>query len=327
VLARARSPLDAALASTSSALAVGALLLLVGVPLLVARVVRRGLRPLDELAGLASRIDARSLGRRFDAAAVPAELRPICQRLNDLLERLEASFDRERRFSSDVAHELRTPLAELRSIAEVALRYPEPATASPRSFEDVLGAALHMEALVTALLTLARCDSGRQPVSLQAVDLARLCREAWAARDGEARQRAVRVQGAAEGAVVVEADPVLLASVTSNLVANAVAHTPAGGDVAWRIERDGDQVLLVITNSNAALEPADLPHVFERFWRKDAARSGGPHTGLGLSLAEAFVRLMRGQLRLELAGADRVRVELRLAAFAAGDHLAVISPP
>jgi two-component system sensor histidine kinase QseC len=324
-LARDRGSLDAALANTSFALALGALLLLLGVPLLVTRAVRRGLRPLDELGGQAARIDARSLGRRFGSERVPEELRPICDRLNDLLERLEASFDRERRFSADVAHELRTPIAELRSIAEVALRYPD---ATPgRSFEDVLGASVHMEALITALSTLSRCESGRQPVNIETVDLARVCQETWAAIEQAAAQKGVRSSLAAGTTGMVCADPLLLGSVATNLFSNAVEYTPPGGEIGWRIEPEGAQVVLTVTNTNTSLETADLAHVFERFWRKDAARSGGEHGGLGLSLCQAFVRLMNGHLRLDLPRPDLVRVELRLpasGAFSGAGNLSVM---
>jgi signal transduction histidine kinase len=333
VVARHRRPLDQELAATWLALGAGGLLLLIGVPLLVSRAVRRGLRPLDDVARQAARIDAGSLGLRFDAR-VPDELAPICQRLNDLLERLEASFERERRFSADVAHELRTPLAELRTLAEVALRYRGdrgPSAAPLPGFEDVLGAAVHMEALVTALLTLARCESGRQPVAIQPVDLARLCADLWPTHERAARRQGLRTRADAGGPVLVGADPVLLGSVAQNLFANAVEYTPPGGEVRWTVEEDGGGGRLVVTNSNHDLDQADLPQVFDRFWRKDLARaSSGGHGGLGLSLARAFVRLMSGSLRLELPRPDLVQVELRLPApdsFSPARHLAVMLDP
>jgi len=325
-LALERRSLDAALASTAEALALGGLLLFLGVPLLVGRAVRRGLRPLDEVAGQAARIDATSLGRRFVTDEVPEELRPICGRLNDLLERLEASFDRERRFSADVAHELRTPIAELRSIAEVALRYPDAPAPPVRTFEDVLGAAVHMQELVTTLLTLARCESGRQPVSLEPVDLGRICHEVWAAHERVAADKGLRVWPGTVGLVMVDGDPVLVGSVVSNLISNAVEYTPPGGEITWRLDREAGHGIFVITNSNASLQASDLPHLFERFWRKDDARTGATHGGLGLSLTEAFVRLMGGQLRVELPRPDQVRVELRLPVrpFLAAGHVPVM---
>jgi signal transduction histidine kinase len=116
--------------------------------------------------------------------------------------------------------------------------------------------------------------------------------------------------------------------VAQNLFANAVEYTAPGGEVRWSVEEDGSGGRLVVTNSNHDLEPADLPHVFDRFWRKDLARASSGHGGLGLSLARAFVRLMSGSLRLELPRPELVRVELRLPAagsLSTARHLAVMS--
>jgi signal transduction histidine kinase len=110
--------------------------------------------------------------------------------------------------------------------------------------------------------------------------------------------------------------------VVSNLFANAVAYTPRGGAVAWRVEGGGQQAALVVTNDNDSLEPADLPQVFDRFWRKDTARTAGQagQAGLGLSLARALTQLMGGQLSLSLARPDQVRAELLLPARSCCGH-------
>jgi two-component system sensor histidine kinase QseC len=309
VVARGRGPLDQALSSVQKALALAGLLLLVGVPLVVAGVVRRGLNPLDRLAEQASRIHAGSLDRRFTIAGLPAELHPIASRLDDLLERLAAAFERERRFSADVAHELRTPIAELRALAEVALQLPESPEAA-RQFQDVLGAALQMEALVATLLTLARCEAGRQPVAREPVDLSRALGEAWAPLAEKARGKALRV-GSSAPETFVHTDRLMLGSILGNLLANAVEYAPAGGELSWEVARRAGGVEVIIANSNGGLERADLAHVFEPFWRKDAARSDGRHGGLGLSLVSAFARLIGAEVRLEIAG-DRVRATFSL---------------
>jgi signal transduction histidine kinase len=280
----------------------------VGLPLLVVAGVRRGLRPLDQVAAQAMRIDAGSLHSRFRLEGLPAELHPIAARLNDLLERLSAAFERERRFSADVAHELRTPIAELRALAEVALL--SPGSQDRRPFEDVLAATLQMENLVTALLSLARCESGRQPVTLEPIALGEALREAWAPLAARARARKLRVDQAPCD-VVVSADRLLLSSILGNLLANAVEYAPAGGTVGWTLN-EGAAVELVVSNSNDTLEAADLAHVFEPFWRKDAARADGTHGGLGLSLVAAFARLIDAEVRLELVAAEvRARLLLR----------------
>ena len=309
VVARGRRSLDQAVASVGRGLALPGLLLLLGVPLVVAQAVRRGLRPLDRMAERAAGIDAGSLDTRFPVAGLPAELHPIATRLNDLLERLSAAFDRERRFSADVAHELRTPIAELRAVAEVALQAPESGEAA-RQFQDVLGATLQMDALVSTLLTLARCEAGRQPVARETLDLSRILEDAWAPLAEKARGKALVVKSSAPQ-TFVSSDRLMLGSILGNLLANAVEYTPAGGALDWEIAGGEGGVDVVIANSNPGLSREELAHAFEPFWRKDAARSDGRHGGLGLSLVAAFARLIGAEVRLEIAG-ERVRASLSL---------------
>jgi signal transduction histidine kinase len=308
-VARGRGPLDQALLSVQKALALAGLVLLVGVPLVVAAVVRRGLRPLDRLAEQASRIDAASLDRRFTLAGLPAELHPIAGRLDDLLQRLSAAFERERRFSADVAHELRTPIAELRALAEVALQFPDSGEAG-RQFQDVLDAALQMEGLVATLLTLARCEAGRQQRARETVDLTRALGEAWGPLAERARSKALRVRPSA-AAAFLSTDRLMLGSILANLLGNAVEYAPAGGELSWEVVRREDGTDVIIANTNADLGREDLAHVFEPFWRKDAARSDGRHGGLGLSLVAAFARLIGAEVRLDLV-AGQVRATLSL---------------
>ena len=309
VIARASAPLDQALASVRWALGAAGLGLLVFIPLLVAGVVQAKLRPLEQVARQAGEIDARSLDLRFHTVNLPAELLPIATRLNDLLERLGAAFERERRFSADVAHELRTPIAELRALAEVALQFPEVAASAPH-FQDVLGVALQMEKLVTTLLTLARCQAGRQPVSLETVPVGRVLAEAWAPLAEKARRKNLKVTPASLDALVTT-DRLMLSSILGNLLANAVEYAPPGGAVFWEVGSEGGGLEVVVSNTNDGLAAEDLERAFEPFWRKDAARSDGQHGGLGLSLVAAFARLIGAEVQLALAG-DQVRARLVL---------------
>jgi signal transduction histidine kinase len=310
LVARERQSLDAKVARVFSILAIPGALLFLGVPLVVRSVVRRGLRPLDRLADQAARIDASLLDTRFPTSELPEELLPICTRLNDLLDRLTASFERERRFSADVAHELRTPLAELRATAEVALRYPDvPATPA---LEDVLGATVQMERLVNTLFTLSRCESGRQPVVLERVELGAFVQDAWGSAAPAALAKPLVVTAPAPPALTVMADRALLGSIVGNLFSNAIEYAPPGGELAWAISSDDGIATLTVTNTNASLAQDDVAHVFDPFWRRDDARSGGTHSGLGLSLSRAFARLQGGDVELALPRADRVRVCLQL---------------
>ncbi len=267
----------------------GGLIFLV-VLFVVPRVLRRGLAPVDRLGEQVMRIDAGSLSGRLEADSLPGELQPITGRLNDLLARLETSFERERRFSADLAHELRTPLAELRSLAECALKWPE--SRDPATDRDTLAIALQMEALVTRLLTLARGERGQLAVRLEAVELAPFVAATWQPFAARAAARGLRLQLAvAPGATA--ADPVLLRSILANLFDNAVDYTPAGGEITVVSDAAGG---LRLANPAGDLTAEDAARLFDRFWRKEAARTGGEHAGLGLSLARSFAAAMGWRL-------------------------------
>ena len=215
VVASDLRPLDRTLDRLAMVLlATGLLAMATTVPL-VRLAVRRGHAPLDELARQAAGINAESLQVRFPVEKLPLELRPIIARLNDLLGRLEDSFERERRFSADLAHELRTPLAELRAHAEVGLQFAE--GEGTESYRETLGIALQMQAIVTRLLDLARSENGKIPLQLQAVPIAPLVEEAWRPLAGQAADKQLNIHiDIIKGAEILT-DATLFRSILTNL--------------------------------------------------------------------------------------------------------------
>ncbi|HTR43443.1 MAG TPA: histidine kinase dimerization/phospho-acceptor domain-containing protein, partial [Pseudomonadales bacterium] len=177
VVAADRRSLDRTLDILGAVLAATALLTMIITIPMVSISLRRGHVPLEQLARQAAAINADSLKTRFPVDVMPEELRPIAGCLNDLLQRLESSFERERRFSADIAHELRTPLAELRALAEVELAWPEGEPSEKH--RETLNIALQMEAMVTRLLELARSESGKIPLKFEPVQIAPLIEEVW----------------------------------------------------------------------------------------------------------------------------------------------------
>ncbi len=283
--------------------------LLIGVTLwVIPRVLRRGLKPLDHLAEQAAGIDAGTLATRFALGGLPAELQPIARRLNDLLGRLEQSFDRERRFSADLAHELRTPLAELRSIAECALKWPE--ARDPLLDRDTLAIAQQMERIVTHILALARGEQGQLALKPERIPLVPLVEAVWEMFAARASERGLNVSvslAASDGF----ADPALLRSVITNLCENAVDYTPSGGEVCVTVRQENlGSAVVSIANTTNDLGGDDLPKLFDRFWRKEASRSGGSHLGLGLSLARAFAKAMNWTLTAAFDGQGRLAFTL-----------------
>lgn len=261
---------------------------------LIGGTLARGLRPLTELAQRASRIDANRLDERLPESGTAAELRPITAALNALLARLEHSFARERRFSSDVAHELRTPLAELRSLAELAERWPEHAT--PEAFAQVRAITDEMTTLTAALTSLARVESGAETATLVPTELASLVEDVLARGQKTVEARRLRLATyLPKVRARTSADHWRL--IATNLIGNAFAHAPEGSEVKVAL----DDATLIVRNEAPELEEPDVPKLRERFWRKDAARFGYGHSGLGLPLAYSLAEMLGHRLEARLA--------------------------
>ncbi|MEO6195425.1 MAG: ATP-binding protein [Thermoanaerobaculia bacterium] len=291
VVAHGREDLDAFLASLHLTLALGVLGLLAGIAILVKSVVGLGLQPLDELAHRLETMDAASLGEAVVIADAPAELTPTIRHLNGLLARLKESFERERTFSANLAHELRTPLAELRAVAEVALKWPDDPS-SVESLHEVRAIGLQMEKLVVNLLALARFDSQQQTVWKSEVHLGEVAAKCWNAVATEAGEKGMSLALEIPEDLATVTDREKLGLILSNLFSNAIAYGIPGTPVTCAASLSGGELTLRVANSTTDLTPADLPRLFDRFWRKDAARSAGRHVGLGLSLVSSLCELL-----------------------------------
>ena len=282
----------------------------------VGLVVRHGLQPLSSLAQRAGTIDANSLQLRFPTDHMPAELLPIAQHLNHLLTRLESSFARERQFSADVAHELRTPISELRTMAEVALKWPDGPAAAQSALQDALTIALQMEAIATGLMALARCEARLVDVKPERVLLRELIGETSQTFADKAREKQLALQIDVPTESCWRTDRASLRAIVTNLLSNAVEYGEPSTPVKVRVEKNGAGECLRLSNINRELAPEDVPHLFDRFWRKDQARSSADHSGLGLALARAYsdslgmkleAKLDRSEVTFILSGAPPCR--------------------
>lgn len=314
VVAVEAAQLDRQLRAIAWVTVIGSLAMLAGTALLAVAIIRRALQPLARLAGEVSGIHAAELSARFPIDGLPAELRPISERLNELLARLESAFERERAFSANAAHELRTPVAELRTLAEVALKWPESNAETLQAFGDARAIAEQMEGIVTGFSTIARCESGAEPVQREPVALEPLLQKAWRPFAGPAASKALTLRMNIPDSVVVESDPALLGIIFANLFSNAVEYAPTGGEILVSSTVTGDATTtLRVANTVADLTEADVAHVFDRFWRKTAARTSQNRTGLGLSICRALAGVLGVSLHAELEAGTFV-ISLALAA-------------
>jgi heavy metal sensor kinase len=285
----------------------------------------RIIRPIAAITATASRISATNLTERIDAGQVDSELADLARVLNGAFERLQAAFDRQTQFTADASHELRTPLAVIRSHAELALSKPRPGEEYQQALGACLRAARRMSAVVDALLTLARADAGklvghRAPLELdQLVDDSVSLIRALADNKGvalTARLVPVRVVGNADA----------LSRLVGNLLDNAVRYTPSAGKVEVVLEPAGAEARLTVADTGSGIPLADQPHIFERFYRVDKARSrGSGGTGLGLAICKSIVEAHGGTIGFESKEGVRTTFWVRLPCVAALTGAAAVS--
>ncbi len=249
----------------------------------------RGLRPLQQMTEeLEAITDGRSLHRRLAVAgAARDEVSRLGATVNGMLARLEQSFASLRRFTADASHELKTPLMVFRAGVERALTHPGTPPESLEALDETLDQINQMSELVDGLLTLARADEGRAPLAVEPHDVAALVTEAAETAEILGAEAGIAVSvDRPSGPVLLEVDASRIRQLLLNLVTNAVKYTPAGGQVRLGLEDRGAQVAITVADTGVGVAAGDLPHIFDRFWRADVARSRtGDRAGAGLGLA------------------------------------------
>lgn len=312
IVARSRGQLDALIGKINFFLAILIVALLIIMPVLVRLTLRSGLRPLDDIRHQVSRLDASSLTTGIQLHTQTAELTSVVNQVNALLHRLDAAFTRERQFSSDVAHELRTPLAELRALTEIGGRWPEDQEAVGQYFVDAHAICEQMERVVISLFTLTRCERGVQPVQMAPIQLREIVETSWQSVKQTATEKSQRFECEISPSYTVTSDHDMLLVVLSNLLGNAVLHSAPASVIRCVAVQNGVKTCLTISNPVKDLAAEDLHDIFERFWRKDAARSDGTHSGLGLSIVKAFSDLLSFEIQAHLDEEQEFSISLAL---------------
>ena len=308
---------DEALREVASVLAFAAPLALLGAAGAGYVLAGRALRPVATITDLAASIGGDDLHARLDLPLPDDELGRLAGAFDLMLERIEDAFERQKRFTGDAAHELRTPLSLMRSQVDLALARPRSTAEYQEALRGLDGDLERLTGLVATLLTLARADAGRLAAERAPFDLADtvdLILEQYAPL---AAENQITLNGDA-APTPISADEDLLVQALVNLVDNALAHTPPGGTVAVGCRRNGVAAELWVTDTGEGIPLEHQSHVFDRFYRVDAGRSrerGG--SGLGLAICAAIAQAHGGSISLTSAVGQGVRVEMRIPATAA----------
>jgi signal transduction histidine kinase len=289
---------------------------LIGVLVVSVYAARRALAPLRSATDAIERVDERHLEARIPVRGTGDDVDRHAEALNQVLARLEASFARMSAFSADVAHELRTPVNRILNLTDVALLRDHPESRE-EGLDAIRAAAEEMRRLIEDMLLLARGDEGRLPVGKELVCPAELL-------DGlvelyrpscEEREIALARAGGAPGGKVLT-DRALLERAVSNLIDNALRHTPRGGRIEVEVRGGSDSLALYVSDSGPGVPAAERERIFDRFVQLDPARQGG--AGLGLPIARMIARGLGGQLAVGPSPLGGAAFALRLPSPGAG---------
>jgi signal transduction histidine kinase len=261
--------------------------------------VRLGLLPLDRLSVAVSKVSEKDFKLHFDEPRLPAELRPIHERLVATLDQMKRAFAREKQATADISHELRTPLAALLTTMELALRKARAADEYREMFQDCLLSAQHMNQVVERLLALARLDAGvdnLRPRPVDVGDLADQC-ASMVRPLAEARGLNLSVRRSPAQATV---DPDKMREIMINLLHNAIQYNRPHGSVTLSVARPNGKLEVAVSDTGIGIAPDKQDHIFERFFRADSSRGlDGAHAGLGLAIVKGYVDLMGGTVDVE----------------------------
>jgi two-component system heavy metal sensor histidine kinase CusS len=272
---------------------------------------RHGMRPLAEIARTVREVSSHRLDTRVGATPWPTELRELAAAFDAMLDRLEDAFARLSQFSANLAHELRTPIANLRGAAEVALSR----TRGSDEYRELLASSLEeydrLARMIDGLLFLARAESGEAVATRAALDAAGEVTAVCEFFTPLAEERGVRLLR--HGNASVCADAILLRRALSNVLANAVQHTPAGGEVRVTVaDHGGAGVEITVRDGGPGIPPAELRRVWDRFYRGAGARAENPQgSGLGLAIVRSIMELHGGRATISSDEGGGTTVMLR----------------
>jgi two-component system heavy metal sensor histidine kinase CusS len=289
-------------------------------PLMGYRIARHGIRPVEEISATARRITSTNLRERIGAEGYPSELASLAGTFNAMLDRLEESFEQISRFSADIAHDLRTPVNNIRGEAEVALARARTVDEYRDVLESSLEETVRLSELIGDLLFLARAESPLIHLRRQSVDVDELLSVVCDYYEATALDSGVSlVTSGGDEPITGDLDRALMLRAVSNLVSNAIAHTPRGGSVTLAASATDAEIRIRVSDTGIGIPAEALPRVFDRFFRVDPSRSktsGG--TGLGLAIVQSIMILHGGTAEIASQPGRGTSVTLRVLAPASG---------
>ena len=272
----------------------------------------RTLRPIAAMGTTAKNISVENLSQRLDLSETDSELGQLAHVLNQTFDRLQSAFEHQMRFTADASHELRTPLAVILSQTELTLSKPRPSDEYRLALETCQRASRRMRSLIDSLLLLARFDAGHPDLQRHSLNLAEVAHESVELLRPLAEERKITLSSEMTPMFVV-GDRDRLGQVVTNLLANAIRYNQVGGHVDVRVERINGHAIVLVSDNGIGIAAKELPHIFDRFYRVDKARTGTEGgTGLGLAICQSVVEAHGGQIMARSEPDHGTTLEVRL---------------
>jgi two-component system heavy metal sensor histidine kinase CusS len=259
--------------------------------LIAITVSKHGLRPLREMTESVARVGPTHLKERLAPTDWPRELQPLASAFDEMLKRLDDSFTRLSQFSADLAHELRTPIANIMGEAQVALTRNRTAAEYREIIESATAECERLSRIVDNLLFVARVDAAREPIERKRFDARAAAHKIAAFYEAIAEDRHITISCIGDGEIYADAD--LFERALANLLDNALRFTPENGSIQIALSKDDTQFQVAVSDNGRGIGPEHLPRVFDRFYRAESSR-GSDGAGLGLALVKSIVDLHGG---------------------------------
>jgi two-component system heavy metal sensor histidine kinase CusS len=264
--------------------------------LIAITVTKRGLRPLGQMARSLGRVGPTHFKEHVAPGGWPCELQPLAMAFDEMLKRLDDSFTRLSQFSADLAHELRTPVANMLGEAQVALTRDRTPAEYRETIESTIGECERLSGIVDNLLFVARVDAAREPIALKRFNARAAVEKIAAFYQTIADDHHVAISCSGEGQI--HADPALFERAVGNLVDNALRFTPENGSIRIALAERAADFEVAVSDNGRGIAPEHLPRVFDRFYRAESSR-GSDGAGLGLALVKSIVDLHNGSARIQ----------------------------
>lgn len=271
----------------------------------------RALSPIDHITKTARAIGQGDLTQRLNLPPTEDEVGRLAMVFDEMLDKLEGFFKRERQFTSDASHELRTPVAVINAEAEEALAGDKSNRDLKGAMKVVLKESQKMGLLVSQLLKLTRSDENKSRIEIETIDLTVIAEEVIEEMRSIAQQKKIELHLNGSNRIEIEADQALMTSLFINLIDNAIHYNKEAGFVKVNLSAEKELVKIVVEDNGIGIAKKHLPHIFDRFYRVDKARSGDK-TGLGLSIIKWIVEVHKGSIRVESEPGSGTRFEVFL---------------